>query len=154
MQIQPLLNQIHKFRTYLDQVKESEAVLHIRVCETPAHIAYFAMFEVRKQVEAILSGWGDELKTAALAEYDRTKEKKLFGVVNVSGKMVVKTYDHTRAIEWVRANAPVLLTVDWAAFEEMALKGRVPWVELEEVARVTKVAVDFSEVALVEVPNE
>lgn len=147
---QELINKAHKFRMHLETARMIEEVYNCRVKESPLYLAYFQAMAIRKQCEIMVAGFIEQLKAEALAEFKATGEKKPFGLINVNTKKVVKPYDMAKAIEWCRVNSPVTLTVDREAFETLALAGKVPFVEIEEIPNVTKVASDFSAVALVE----
>ena len=76
-----------------------------------------------------------ELKSAALAIYDETQEKKLVDKVEIKIYKRLK-YDLAKVLAWCRNNAPSLLIVNKKPFEKTAVAIGAP-VEVTEEAKCT-----------------
>jgi hypothetical protein len=153
--LQHLINKLHAAQTSLAGFKKSEDLINQEIAQTELGKALKAVKENRffwMGEEAVIL---DDLKKEALLEFERTHETKIMGVINVKEDDVIDPYDEAQAIEWCKINFPAALTlsVDKSVFEPLAKTGKIPFITMSKVSKVSRIASDLSSAVTVEVEN-
>lgn len=151
--LQHLINKLHAARTSTLGFKKSEELINGEIAQTDLGKALKAVKENRLfwiSEEVVIR---DALEKEALAEFERTHETKIMGVINVKENEVLAPYSEAEATAWCLENFRAALTVDKTVFEPLALAGKIPFVKILKVAKVSKIASDLSPAVTVEVEN-
>ncbi len=108
------------------ELRKAEAAALYEVVKTTAeYSAYEERKAAQKNAEEELAITEQSLRNEALKIYATTKDKKVSPGVNVKVRRIVE-YAADAITEWVKANAPAMLVVDWKSFDKVAEKIGAP----------------------------
>ena len=131
----PLVEKVAKSRRSLEEWKLSQSSAKEELEKTPQNKQLQEMSAIVGQVFEDLTHAEEELKLAALALYEETKEKKPVDKVEIKIFKRLK-YEVPKVLAWCRDNAASLLIVNKKPFEKTAVEIGAP-VEVTEEAKCT-----------------
>lgn len=131
----PLVEKVAELRNSCRIMSAKELELIDEVRALPKSVALEALQNGIARVSHDLGLAQEELKSAALAVYEETGEKKPADKVEIK---IFKSleYDALEALDWCRRNSPALLMVNKKPFEKAAVEIGAP-VRVTEKAKCT-----------------
>ena len=116
----PLVERVAELRKVSVDMIQTRNLLNENMRQTPEGKQYELICKDIDKLSEDLMNAETELKSASLAIYKETGEKKLIDKVEVKIYKRLE-YDIAKVLTWCRSNAPTFLTVDKKPFEKMAL---------------------------------
>lgn len=128
-----LLTEIAGIREVVKDNKETKAKMYDEF--EMSHSGFTELMKTNQESQATLE---EELRILALEEFERTKEKKMYGGVGIRMSPTIE-YDPTKALDLAKERNMALLPtqLDKKAFEKIAKATKIDFVTIGEIPRAT-----------------